>query len=398
MWNMLTKSRPWPIGVDLACDGVRMLQLCRTATGLSVWAGGQWKSSQVASGRAAIEARMADALREIVRSGNFAGRRAVVAIPAEEIEIRNIRVGDVGPEELVCTVMAQAHEAFDFDLSLSRLMAVNAGFTVQGDEAMQEIILLAIPDYAIRRRRDWLEEHGLIVDYVDAEPFALLRSFARFLRRQRDRHRFQTIIGVGYNATQVLVSHGRRVLFIKTIPTGESTLTQAAARHLTLSREDAHLLRRQIMREHAGRQPDHQMFNAASGGRFTPEERLFWTVHDAVRDEMEKLVLEIGLCLRYCSTTFGCPRIDKVTLCGAGAWDPSLMYLLQERYGLASESAWPMRGIDTGNCPVFGERRGVMSDWAACVGLACWGKSRSGMGNIESLQSARITQQEGETS
>ena len=46
--------------------------------------------------------------------------------------------------------------------------------------------------------------------------------------------------------------------------------------------------------------------------------------------------------------------------------------MLGESLGLRSEVARPMQSIDVSECPIFDDRRGVLSDWTNCVGLSLW--------------------------
>ena len=46
MWKILHKHRPWPIGLAIAADGVRMLQLRPVGSRLAVVAGAQWLRCQ----------------------------------------------------------------------------------------------------------------------------------------------------------------------------------------------------------------------------------------------------------------------------------------------------------------------------------------------------------------
>jgi hypothetical protein len=130
-------------------------------------------------------------------------------------------------------------------------------------------------------------------------------------------------------------------------------------------------LRCYLMEENIKHSHSMGLVNPVQGSE-SPTSSLLWSVHDSVRSQIDALVLDIGLCLRYCSTNFGCPQIEKVTLTGSGAWDPSLIYMLGESLGLRSEVARPMQSVDVSQCQIFDDRRSVLSDWTSCVGLSLW--------------------------
>lgn len=384
MLEFFRKKHIWPIGLDMAPDGIRMLQLQSADSRLMVRAGAQWKSASPGEHDPFAHQAAAKAVGEILDSGPFHGRRVVASVPMDDIHVRTLRVPEMGPEELLCTIQAKAHEAFDFDLSVSKLLALQAGHVILGDDSCREIILLAVPNYAIRRRQDWLEDLGLKVEHLDVEPLALFRAFRRLRRRNTDRNRISAVAEVSRSGCLVLVAQGRHLLFLKHIARGQDDLTRSAAEQLGLSFEDADQLRRQIMTDYAEQTRDMRM---PEPDRALDETRdsIWWTVHDAVRAEADKLVNDIGLCLRYCSTTFGCPQIETLTLTGSGAWDPSLVVLLSDRLGLHCQGAGPLHDVDTSHCPLFGDRRTVLSDWTRCMGLASWAVAQSSHGSPETL-------------
>ncbi len=370
MWSNRAKRKPWCIGLDVASDGIRMLQMRATESRLAICAGAQWRAINNGSPSSGLDpSEAAQAGREILRAGNFAGRRVVSSIGCDEIHIKTIRLPKMPPDEWRPAVMARAREEFDLDLSEVCLFAIRSGPVLQENDGTWEIILLAVPDNALRRRVELLEMMGLEVEALDTEPLALFRWFRGLFRRANDRQGPNAIINVSPTGCMVIVTQGENVLFIRNIERGGNRLTQAAAERLGLSFEDAARARREIMNECAG---ESRGTDTLRPPWVNPprDESLLWAVHDAVRDEADELVMQIGLSLRYCSTTFGCRRIERAIMTGQDAWDPSLRYLLGERLAVRCQCAWPLRGMDVSQCPTFADRRGVMADWAICTGLA----------------------------
>jgi hypothetical protein len=160
---------------------------------------------------------------------------------------------------------------------------------------------------------------------------------------------------------------------------------------LGLSVSDAAQLRRQLKQEIAvGNGGDTAQALRQSQRE---EHSLLWTVHDAVRAEADALVLEVGLCLRYCSTTFGCPQIKSATLTGSEACDPTLAYLLSERLGVHARPGRPLQMMERSGCAVFADRRNPMSDWSVCAGLATWMHAPSYAPNVTMVPDAARLQE-----
>ncbi len=367
MWNILKRTKPWPIGLAIAHDGIRMLQLHSSDGRLAVLAGAQWLTGQTGEGAV-------NAVREVLREGNFEGKGVVSSIGNDEIHLRSIRLPIMSQEELHKSIASKASDMFGFDVSLSQLQVLGSAPVIMGDESCQEVIVAAVPNYAIRRRRELLEKMGLTGIAIEIEPLAVFRGFHRLLRRGSDKHALNVLVNVSPTSTLVLVAHGADILFIKNIERGGQQLSQAASEQLGLSIEDAQQLRQQLKMDLLQRTRSLGQVQPVPEGR-EKQNPVFWSVYDAVRTEADALVLEIGLCLRYCSTTFGCEALRKITMTGQEAWDPSLLHLLGERLGLRCEIVQPFRDIDVSKSRIFRDRRGMLTDWTTCIGLASWAES-----------------------
>ncbi|MCK5113401.1 MAG: pilus assembly protein PilM [Phycisphaerae bacterium] len=346
-----------------------MLQFESGSDPLKVLAGAFWRPNIHKGTTPQDSAHAIQAVHEICHAGRFKGHRAVTAIGSEEVYVRNIRIENLRAERLYSNVMDKARTVFDFDVNLAKIFVLGATPLLQEDRDIKEVVLLGIPKRVITKRRELLDEMDIELAGLDPEPISIFRAFKRFLRRNSDRHTTNTMVNVGPDSTLVIVSRGAEICFLKRIDIGTRKLTKAVGDYLGLDFEDASRLRSYLMEENIKHSQKLGLVNPVQGCE-SPSSSLLWSVYDSVRSQINALVLEIGLCLRYCSTTFGCPKMDKVTLTGAGAWDPSLIYMLHENLGLRSEVARPMQNIDVSQCPIFSDRRSVLSDWTGCVGLA----------------------------
>jgi len=378
MWRIHNRGKPPPIGLDISSDGVRMLQFENTEEPLKVLSGAFWRPNVRDTQSGLDSDRTVQAVREIFHAGRFKGRGVVSAIGSEDVHIRHVRIENLRPERAYANILDRARSVFDFDAKkIAKLFVLGSTPLLHEGKDVREIVLLAIPNHAVEQRRALLEKMGLELDGIEAEPISLFRAFQRFLRRNSDRNITNAIVNVSAESTLVIVSRGAEICFLKKIDIGTRKLTEAVKEHLGLSFEDAARLRCYLMEENIKHSRSMGLANPAHTSQ-SPTSTMLWSVHDAVRSQIDALVLDIGLCVRYCSTTFGCQRIEKVTLMGAGAWDPSLIYMLGESLGLRCEVTQPMQSIDVSQCPIFGDRRGVAPDWTNCVGLALgWKENRN---------------------
>jgi type IV pilus assembly protein PilM len=200
----------------------------------------------------------------------------------------------------------------------------------------------------------------------------MFRSFERCLRRTEDEQRVSVVIDIGLSGASVVVARGRQILFIKSIDVGGKRLSEAVAGQLNLSYDEACEMRLRSVRESVMHNRVPKPADAMGRGPQTciDPSSVNWTIHDALRAEMEGLAKEVALCLRYCSVTFRGLRCDRVTVVGGEAYDPAVIQLLSEHLGIDCAIGQPLRGVDTSNVDVGGDRRGMLAEWSTCAGLA----------------------------
>ena len=364
MLQRLWKKTDWPIALDFGTDSVKMLQLQETSGGIGVRACGRWRCPEPDAQDPEQRRRLAiAAVRNLLRSGGFRGRNVVSALAYRDVRVKNVRLPHSPEHEMAKAVEWEAQEHFTFAVAENQLHYINAGQVRAGNELRDEIIMLATPAEVVDDRLSLLGEMDLIPVRVDAEPVALLRMQMRLMRRIADDEAVSILVDLGGEGTRVVVARGSGIVFIKDIGTGGHDITMAVAKQLNLSAAEA-----LDLRISSGQSQD----DSAAESAPDPSDRnsIDWTIHDAIRSVVESLAKEISLCLRYCSVTFRGLRPQTVTLTGGGALDPLLVKLLQEHLNVPCEVGHPLRGMDISAPGFEGNRRGTLTDWALCAGMA----------------------------
>jgi len=370
MFNGRLPSKSMPIALDLGADSIKMLQLMRRNGELAVRAAARWKFPAGVRDDAQRRTELAvSAVRNMLRAGAFGGRRVITALPSRQLGIKNIRLPQMSAEEMPEAIKWEAGERFAFDVSPDRLKFLRAGPVRQGNDTQDEIIMLAVAEETVRKHMEMLDQMGLRPEHIDAEPVALFRVFSRAFRRETDKDVVSVLVDIGTESTRIIVAKGQRIMFIKNINIAGRHLTDAVAKQLNLSNDEAEELRSLIMKEHIkdknlGDEHDGEEKNSRVS------QSVSWTIQDAVRGEVEALGKEIGLCLRYCSVTFRGLKPKRITITGGQAYDPSVVKLLAEQLGIEYVVGRPLRGIDVCDASLDGQRRGALTEWALCVGLA----------------------------
>lgn len=360
MLGFLTRNRYWPIALDIGTESIRMLQLHRVGNIISVKACSQWQFPRSASQDANQRRQLAvPAVREMLRTAPFKGRRVVSALSCDQVSIKNVRLPHMPEHEMKEAVKWEAKERFGFDPQRDQIAFLNAGQVRSGNETRDELILLTVAQQETSAHLEMLDSMGLLPEHIEVQPVALFRVFERWLRRRADEQAVSVIVEIGRSATRVVVARGRDIVFIKSIDIGGLKFSEAVARQLGLELVEADELRLKASREHGEKQ-------RMQGG----EVDLDWTLHDAVRGELEALAREISLCLRYCAVTFRGLRPEKIMLTGGEAYDPSVLKLLNEHMHIECLVGQPLRGMDVSAVDLGGDRRASLVEWSTCAGLA----------------------------
>ena len=281
------------------------------------------------------------------RAAAFRGRDAVLCLGAGSLFVQNMRVAQASGDELTKIVHFEAAGRLPFGSEEAEIRYLEADDVKQGESVRREVILLASRRPSLERLLGVAELAGLRPTAIDIEPAAMLRCYARQLRREDDLQRRLMFVNVGASNTMAVIARGTDTMFIKYIDVGGRQFDEAVARHLKLSPGDAAALRRHNAdRPAPGRDPE-----IARG------------IGDAVRPVLERLSQQLALCLRYYSVTFRGQPPEQVVL-GGGEATETLAEWLAARLELPCEVGNPLRP--------FGESHvaGPAGQWDIAAGLA----------------------------
>lgn len=351
----LTRSQVQPIGVDIGSDGVKMLQVEVIDQSLSVVAAARAPLPDEARRDPALRLPMAvDLVRQMLRGNAFVGRRVVVCLPREIVQVKNVRLPVMPPAEVQSALEFEARNLLPFEGQPASIQYLSAGEVRQGAEARQELIVLGVKHADVDDFVEQLHRSRVVLQSIDFEPCALYRSVERFIRRREDEHEVHALVDVGLRRSQVVIGRGHDISFYKPIDIGAGQFHDAVARKLGIEVSEARALRRRLLETPAegdGRDPVRQ------------------AVFDATRSTMEELAREVALCLRYYSVTFRGHRPARVRLLGGEAGDPQLIGVLAQALPVPVEPGRPLHSVNTAAMKPS-DRRGYMGEWAVALGLS----------------------------
>jgi type IV pilus assembly protein PilM len=406
-----------PIGVDYGSDSLRLAQVAMVD--------GEWKLIAAASAdvpphvRHNPAARMeffVEASRDLLVHGNFSGRAAILALPAASMFIQHLRLPKMDDEALRKAIPWEARGKLPIDPSHALLRHHVAGDIYQDQEAKSEVILMAAGRELVNQFLATAARARLDVVGMNVEPKALVDCFAHIYRRKTDADVTNCFVDLGCGGSRAFIARGTHILFARTIPVGGDHFTRAVAHVLSLSQDEAKILRaklsnlqpaqnenqrkQEVQGEAVGTEGLGALGTAlAAGSRANggserrdagtlvmepptaaqasksndPLQKQLQQVEEACHEPFNRLVQELGLCRRYYEATFPNKPVERLIFVGGEAKNRRLCQQIAQEMGLAAQVGDPLvrmgRTSDVG--PESGiDRRQPQPNWAVAIGLS----------------------------
>jgi type IV pilus assembly protein PilM len=268
-----------PIGVDFGSDSLRMAQVEP--------ADGEYRLVAAASAdvpspiRQDPSARLnffADTIRDLLASGNFRGRRAILSLPAASTFIQHLRMPKLEEEDLRKALPWEARGKLPIDPTHAVLRHIVAGEIYQEQEQKNEVILMAASRELVNQLLAAAARAKLDVVGMNVEAKAIVDCFTQIYRRKSDAEATTCYVDIGSSGTRVVISKGAQILFARSIPIGGEHFNRAVANGLKINLEDARVLRIKLctMQAEAGHAGHAQAGHAkAAGHQGPPPEQQF---------------------------------------------------------------------------------------------------------------------------
>ncbi len=359
--NWVTASeRVQPIGLDIGRNMLKMVQVAVCEDRLRLLAARRLPvDPNVAWDTREGRTVLALAIRQVLASGDFRGRKVISALPIDRLRITSVRLAEAEAFQADKALRREASERFGLDPEEDSINYLFAGSVRQGDELKSEYILLAADSQTVRSHIALLEEARLIPASIDAPPCALFRSFERTMRRHEDQEKTIIFAEVGHGYTTVVFGRAGEICFIKQIPIGTGHFDKEIASSLDIAVADAELLRFKLQRD--------EPVDATTRRHAV----------DALNAMAEQMASEISLCLRYYTVTFRGKRVERAVVAGGGACEQVLLDVLRRHLSVEIEIAEPLRGFDFRKGGGDWQERSADLTLAVGLSLKGWGTSVS---------------------
>lgn len=242
--NQLFRPAAGPIGVDF---GTETLRLAQVSCG-----GGEYRVVAAASLDVPTPIRndpqqrlqfLVTSLRELLGTGGFRGRRAVLGLPSSALSMVHLRLPRMDEKALAKAVPFEARGKLPYDPSHAVIRYLVAGEVYHGQDPKLETIVMASPKAAVEALLAAAARAKLDVVGMNTEPLAMLDCMLRLSRRREDHESTVLYVDVGAAGSRAVIARGSKVLFARAIAVGGEHFTRAVAQRAGVSFEEARLLR-----------------------------------------------------------------------------------------------------------------------------------------------------------
>ena len=352
----LFRSKLLPIGVDLGCTRIKMAQL-RTVEPDSlelVAADCIEVPSDLAGQFAAQMDFMAGEIRRSLKANRFQGRRCILSLPARHTFLQHVRLPRANKAQIDRLLRAELAGKLPCGVEEAVISYVLAGEVPGESEGRQEMIVAAAPRETLEAYLEMAGKAGLDVVGINIESCAVVQCFARLFRRAGDEARAILFLDLGAQSTQVLLTHGEKLVFARNLDRGDSQFDQALAAGLKISPQQAHSMRRDLQKSTADNPAQDEVYHHLEG-------------------PLDSLAAEIMQCIRYHDAVFRNQAVERLVLVGGQACDKRLCQALAERLNLPAQIGDPLlrvRRVDGAGLHIGLDRREPQPQWAVAVGLS----------------------------
>ena len=310
-----------------------------------------------------------EALPKLVSALKLKSKRAACAIPSPLTFCKHVQFpkSDGMPPEILADTMLTEQLGRDASTLVRRLIPVPGAEHASGGK--NEYICLATGREVVDKLMKAIRTSKLDPVGMHSEFEATLHAFHYLNRRESDKDRATLYLDMGGGQTQVIIGHGKKLVFARTIGIGGLSLDECLAKALACSIEQARKTRLAmgdlIPRATPASAPAQTVATAAKGGgAMVAEDRResasppglspeVTTIPHApaapgggsLHEPLEILTDETGMCLRYHDTMFPNARVGNVVFVGGEARHRSLCQHIAQALRLPARVADPLSRI-----------------------------------------------------
>jgi len=234
------KTTVSPIAVDFGVSSLKVLQLSLSEMPTLVAAAGLDTPEELIENDEGRLEWQAEMLPRLIKSAPFKGKRAICTVPATRTYVQHIPVPKVEGVEVKDAVAEQLRTLTGRAPGTLVYRQFEVGEVLRGGQKCLEVIVIAMPREVVLAHVKGLKRSHLECVGVHSDHLATVRAFDSITRRVADADLTSLYVDLGYGTTKVMMSHGKQLVFAKTIPIGGRHIDAALAKEMDCTVGMAH--------------------------------------------------------------------------------------------------------------------------------------------------------------
>jgi len=351
-------SSPTLVGLDIGSDRLKVVELTRTGRTfhLARMASAPSPSSAFRDGVPTAPDEVGAQIRALMDKAGIRTDRVVVGAGGQNVTVREVRVPPMTAQELTAAVRYEAERYLPYNVQDVHMDYQVMGESSEDGRKMLDVIVVATRRDVVQRLVETVEVARLQPVIMDVESFALFRS----LVGNGTEARTVVYIDLGAEASDIVITEGKRLRLTRNIPIGGNTLIHALQETLSVDAATA-----KTMLEERGEILDENII---------PDDLTVQRIHDTIAPQIGDLVTEIRRSLDYYQTRARAAVVSQIVLTGGLARLKNLSRVLAAELGVPVETGSPFAGLEVSSATFPPEVLATMGPiMSVAVGLALRG-------------------------
>lgn len=238
-----------PVAIDFGASGLKLLQISSGEAPRLVAAAFVPTPDELVGDPSGRLRYQIEQLPKAVKKAGFTTRRAVCLLPASQMFCKHMQIQlseGVGVESMLPALLP-AQVGCEYEALVCRSVEVPGA----GRGGKAEVICMAVSRDMVGRLMQAIKNAKLEPVGVHGPFQSVLRAFDEVNRREEDVNRTTLYLDLGYAATNVMIAHGRSLVFARTVDLGGLHMDERIMEQARVPLGEARSLRRQIVFERA---------------------------------------------------------------------------------------------------------------------------------------------------
>ena len=349
------------VGLDIGAEAVRaaVVDTSRASPVLKRFAEMPVPEGVVEAGEVIDEGTVTEAVAALWKRHRLPKRNVVLGIGSQRVIVRQVDVPHLEEAEMVNALPFQVQDVIPIPVEEAVLDYVPLEeFTTPDGDLMMSILVIAAQRDMVEGLVNVARNAGLQVAAIDLHAFGLVRAaFGSDLMLGGDGP--QAVLDIGASVSQIAIVRAGITRFVRILPVGGTSFTNALADGMAISLEDADLLKRR-----AGVAPS----GVPDGD--DPDS----IARRVLTRTADNLIEEIRGSVNYYLTQAGEHRLERLVVAGNGARLPHLANRVAHALDTRVEPVRVLDHVSLGRINITEtELLRLQPVLPAAVGLALWG-------------------------